>query len=292
MRVPTGVLTAATHLVAGVASFLLALVFTAVLPFGLGSDLPLGLVVVVGLVAGGVLEEQVVRLVTRAGALTEAELQVLSALPVMEERRRVLVCRRTAGVVAPVVIMGKFTVVSAALVEALYRGWVSVPEMSALLVHARGHHQLAAPRRGEVAMVVVETPWRLVAAVLRGARRAFAWMPLGSLAWEWRGVVGVVCLVQSVAEGRTWSGVLGAAVIALTYLMPAAGRAVEARATAAGDAAVVQAGLGDVLVDVLSRSGHKLSLGRRLRLQVRTISGAAPSAGPEAPARHLHVVRS
>ena len=85
---------------------------------------------------------------------------------------------------------------------------------------------------------------------------------------------------------------IGAKVIVLTHLLPAAGRAVEARATAAGDAAVVRAGLGDVLVDVLSRSGHNLSLGRRQRLQVRTTSGAAPSAGPEAPARHLHVVRS
>lgn len=64
--------------------------------------MPLGLIVAVGLVAGGVLEEQAVRLATRAGALTEAELQVLSAVPAMEERRRVLVCRQ-------------------------YRGWVSVP---------------------------------------------------------------------------------------------------------------------------------------------------------------------
>ena len=141
-------------------------------------------------------------------------------------------------------------------------------------------------------MVVVETPWRLVAGVFRGVGRAFAWMPLGPLAWQLRGVVGVVCLVQSVAEGRTWSGVLGAAVIALTYLVPAAGRAVETRATAAGDAAVVQAGLGAVLVDVLSRSGHQLSLGRRERLRARTRSGVALSAGPEAAARHLHVVRS
>ena len=74
-----------------VASLLLVLVFTAALPFGLGCVLPLGLIVAVGLVAGGMLDEQAVRLASRAGALTETQLQMLSAVPVMEERRRVLV---------------------------------------------------------------------------------------------------------------------------------------------------------------------------------------------------------
>ena len=292
MRVPTGVLRAAIHLVAVVASFLLVLVFTAVLPLGLGFVVLLGLFVAVGLVAGGVLEGSAVRLATRAGAPTDAELQVLSAVPGLGDRRRVLVYRRIAGTAAPVVMIGPVTVVSAALVQALYRGWVSVPEVTALVVHARGHHQVAAPHRGEVAMVVVETPWRLVAKVFRGVGRAFAWMPLGSLAWRLRGLVGVVCLVQSVAEGRTWSGVLGAGVIALTYLVPAAGRAVEARATAAGDAAAAEAGLGGVLVDVLSRSGHRLSPERRQRLRAPTKPGPPSAPDPAAHARHLHLVRS
>ena len=191
-------------------------------------------------------------------------------------------------------IMGRFTVVSAALVEALYRGWVSTREVTALVVHARAHHQVAALRRGEVAIAVVETPARMVVGVFRGVGRAFAWMPLGSLAWRLRGVVGVVCLVQSVAEGRTWPGVLGAVVIALTYLVPAAGRAIEARATAAGDAEVVRAGLGGVLVEVLGRSGQRLSLERRQRLQASPRSGPSTVArpAPEGPARHLHLVRS
>ena len=40
-----------------------------------------------------------------------------------------------------------------------------------------------------------------------------------TVAWTLRGVVGVICVVQSVAEGRTWPGLLGGAVIALTYLV-------------------------------------------------------------------------
>jgi hypothetical protein len=82
-------------------------------------------------------------------------------------------------------------------------------------------------------------------------------------------------------------------VIALTYLVPAAGRAIEARATAAGDAAVVAVGLGGVFVEVLGRSGQRSSFERRQRLQASPGSGHATVArpAPEGPARHLHLVR-
>ena len=290
---PTGVLRAVTHLVAVVASVLLVLVFTAVLPFGLGSVVLLGLIVAVGLVAGGVLEARAVRLATRASAPTDGDRQVLSTVPDLEQRR-VLVCRSTAGTAAPVVIMGRFTMVSAALVEAMASGWVSTRDVTALVVHARAYHRVAAPRRGEVAFAVVETPAWMVVGVFRGVGRAFAWVPLSSLAWRWRGVVGVVCLVESVAEGRIWPGVLGAVVIALSYLMPAAGHVVEARATAAGDAAVVRAGLGGVLVEVLDCSGQQLTRERRQRLQASPRSGPTTVArpAPQAPARHLQLVRN
>ena len=116
----------------------------------------------------------------------------------------------------------------------------------------------------------------------------------GALAWRLRGVVGAVCLARSVAEGRASPGVLGAVVIALTYLMPAAGRAIEARATAAGDAAVMRACLGGVLFEVLGRSGHRLSWERRRRLQASPRSGPSTVArpAPESSARPLHLVRS
>ena len=61
-------------------------------------------------------------------------------------------------------------------------------------------------------------------ATFRGVGRAFAWLPFMRLAWTLRGVVGVICVVQSVVEDRAWAGLLGGAVIALTYLVPAAGR--------------------------------------------------------------------
>ena len=292
MRVPAGVLKAVTHLVAVVASLLLVLVSTAVLPFGLGSIVLLGMIVVVGLVTGGALEGPAVRLTARASAPTDGELQVLSRIPDLAGAH-VLVCRSTANTAAPVVIMGPFTVVSAALVEALCRGWVSTRVVTALVVHARAHHQVIAIRRAEVAIALVETPWRIVVRIFHGVGGAFAGVPLGTTAWRLRGVVGVVCVVQSVAGGRTVPGVLGAGVIALTYLVPAAGRAIEARATAAGDAEVVAAGLGGSLVEVLGRSGQRLSLERRQRLLAspRPESSTVAIPVPAGPARHLHLVR-
>jgi len=162
-----------------------------------------------------------------------------------------------------------------------------------LLSQKRDERQRA-PRRGEVAVALVETPARMVVGVFRGVGRGIVGVTLSSLAWRWRGVVGVVCLVQSVAEGRIWPGLLGAVVIALSYLVPAAGRAIEARAAAAADAEVVAAGLGEVLVEVLGRSGQRLSRERRQQLQASprpessTVARPAPLGGP---ARHLHLVR-
>jgi hypothetical protein len=88
-------------------------------------------------------------------------------------------------------------------------------------------------------------------------------------------------------------GVLGVGVIALTYLVPAAGRDIEARATAAGDAEVVASGLGGSLVEVLGRSGQRLSLERRQRLQgsPRPKSSTVARPVPAGLARHLQLVR-
>jgi hypothetical protein len=199
-----------------VSSVLLVLVVTAVLLSGLGAVVPLAAIVVAGLVACGVLEGPAVRLATRAGTPTDGELQVLFTVPDLEQPLA-LVGRSAASTTAPVVMMSRFTVVSATLVEALGRGRVSTREVTALVTHARAHHWVAAART------------------------------------------------------------------------------VEVRATAAGDAAVVAAGLGGVFVEVLDRSGHQLPLARRQRLL------ASPTSGPlnvtrlaphETLARRLHLVRS
>jgi hypothetical protein len=150
-----------------------------------------------------------------------------------------------------------------------------------VLAHAVGRRRAIRPRL-EAAVLAATTPWRMVVATFRGVGRAFAWLPIMRVAWTLRGVVGVICVVQSVAEGRTWPGLLGGAVIALTYLVPAAGRVIEARGEVAADQLVVELGLGGVLAGLLRRYGHPMTLERLQRLEV----AAEPPQRPR-----LHLVR-
>jgi hypothetical protein len=60
-------------------------------------------------------------------------------------------------------------------------------------------------------------------------------------------------VVQSVAEGRAAAGLLGGAVIALTYLVSAAGQRIETRTEVAADRLVLALGLGAVLAGLLRR---------------------------------------
>ena len=114
----------------------------------------------------------------------------------------------------------------------------------------------------------------------RGVGRAFAWLPFMRLAWTLRGVVGVICVVQSVVEDRAWAGLLGGAVIALTYLVPAAGRRIELHTEAAADQFVLSLGLGPVLAGLLRRYGHPMSLERMQRLETAVEQ-------PQRPRLHL-----
>src|SRR3546814_2407428 len=69
----------------------------------------------------------------------------------------------------------------------------------AAMAHAVGRRRAIRPR-SELAVLAATVPWRLVVATFRGVGQAFAWLPFMRLAWTLRGVVGVICIVQSVAE--------------------------------------------------------------------------------------------
>ena len=99
-------------------------------------------------------------------------------------------------------------VVTPGLVEATYRGGVTGAEAAAVLAHAVGRRRAIRPRL-ELAVLAATTPWRMVVATFRGVGRAFAWLPFMRVAWTLRGVVGVICVVQSVAEGRACAGAAG-----------------------------------------------------------------------------------
>jgi hypothetical protein len=266
-------------------SLVLTVVVCALLPPAVGLMAFLAAAGVLVALALGQFEVPATAALTRSRPATKAELQVLG--PVLAELGGCgvdvgpLFVRRRQGPSTPVAvaIADRAVVVSPGLVDAAYQGGVTAAEAAAAMAHAVGRRRAIRPRL-ELAVLTATTPWRLVVATFRVAR-AFAWLPFMRLAWTLRGVVGVICIVQSVAEGRAAPGILGGAVIALTYLVPAASRRIEASAEAEADQLVVSLGLGSVLAGLLRRHGHPMTLDRLQRLE----------AAVEQPARpRLHLV--
>lgn len=286
MRFPMTVLRVVTLAPALLVSFVLTVVVCALLPPALGL---VAFLVAAGLLAAlalGQFEVPAIATLTRSRPATAAELQVMA--PVLAELggRSVdvdaLFVRHRQGPSTPVAvaIADRAVVVTPGLVDARYRGGVTAAEAAAAMAHAVGRQRAIRPRL-ELAVLAATTPWRLVVGTFRGVGRAFAWLPFMRLAWTLRGVVGVICIVQSVAEGRAAPGILGGAVIALTYLVPAASRRIEAWSEAAADQLVVSLGLGSVLAGLLRRHRHPMTLERLQRLE---------TAVEQQPRPRLHLV--
>ncbi|WP_157550567.1 hypothetical protein [Nocardioides jensenii] len=285
MKVPMTVLRVVTLGPALLVSFVLAVVVFAVVPPLLGLVLFLAWAAVLVALALGQLEDTALGLLTGSRPASEAEARVMA--PVLAELggRGIdvgsLYVRRVQRPQTPVALAigHRAVVITPGLVEGTYRGAVSGAEAVAVLAHAVGRRRAIRPRL-ETAVLAATTPWRMVVAAFRGVGQAFAWLPFMRVAWTLRGVVGGICVVQSVAEGRTWPGLLGGTVIALTYLVPAAGRVIEARADAGADQLVVELGLGGVLAGLLRRYGYPMTLERLHRLE-------ASATPPQRPRLHL-----
>lgn len=285
MRFPMTVLRVVTVEPALLVSFVLTVVVCALLPPALGLVAFMAAGGVLVALALGQLQEPAIAALTRSRPATEAEYGVLA--PVLAELggRGVdvgaLFVRRVQRPTTPVAVaIGRRTVVvSPGLVEATYRGGVTGAEVAAALAHAVGRRQAIQPRL-ELAVLAATTPWRLMVATVRGVGRAFAWVPFMRLAWTLRCVVGVICVVQSIAEDRAWAGVLGGAVIALTYLVPAAARRIELHTEAEADQFVLSVDLGPVLAGLLRRYRHPMTIERMQRLQT-------VAEQPQRPQLHL-----
>ena len=284
MRFPMTVLRVVSLGPALLVSFVLTVVVCALLPPALALVLFLAAAGVLVALSLGQLEETAIAVLTRSRPATEGEFRVLAPALAELGGRGVEVgavyVRRVQRPTTPVAlaIAHRAVVVTPRLVESTYRGGVTVAEAAAVLVHAVGRRRAIRPRL-ELAVLAATTPWRLVVATFRGVARAFAWLPFMRLAWTLRGVLGVVCVVQSVAEGRAAPGLLGGTVIALTYLVPAAGRRIEIRAEAAADQLVLALGLGGLLAGLLRRYGHTMSIERLQRLET--------AVQPQRPRLHL-----
>jgi hypothetical protein len=200
--------------------------------------------------------------------------------------RQWLVRRSVGPRTRPAELLGRTTlVVTPWLIEATYRGLLTVEEAAAVVVHAEGRWRCQRPR-GELAVLVLTLPWRAAGVMARGVGQAAAWFPLVRFAWAVRGVVGVVAVVQQVQEGRAPLGVLAGTIVAMSYLVPAAARARAARVEEIADQAVVRHGLGVVLAGLLQRYRLPVSLARLQRLQ----AGHAPAGHRPGPDR-LRLVR-
>lgn len=272
MKIPMTVLKATTFWPATLVSFVLFMVVVALVPPFLSLPLVLAATALLVALASGRLEEPAVELLTGARPAAAGERQVMGS--VVDGLARVgitdlelLVRRRQRASSPAVTVLGRRSVLlTPGLVEAVCRGWVATEEVVALVAQAVAARRARRPR-AELAALVATSPWRVVVMVFRGVGAAFAWLPFMGMAWALRGVVAVICVLQSVVEGRAAVGLLGGSVIALTYVVPAAARVLQARTEAIGDQFVVDQRLGGVLARFLIRYGHPVSVERLRHLE-------------------------
>jgi len=281
MRVPLSVLKLVVMVPALLVSGVLTLMVLVVLPPAVGLLGFLAAGAALGVLVAGGLEGPAVQLLTRARAATEGERAALAPFLAsdigMGMPAIALYVRRAPRVeTPPAVVVGKSSlVVTPWLIEATYRGWITREEATAVVLHAGGRHR-AGRHRLEVAVLAATTPWRAVSAVARGVGQSFASLPLTWFAWSLRGLVGGVAVVQSAVEGRAVSGAIAGGFVALTYLVPAAARAREAKFEVEADRLVVDRGLGVDLAGLLRRSGVPVRVERLQRLEHRPLSRPVP----------------
>jgi hypothetical protein len=273
-----------------VASMLLVLMLSALLPPLVGLPGFLAWVVLPALLAGGLLEGPVLRVVRGARRPDRSEQAVLAPVLARLAAARVLVpdlyIDPHPGSAEPAAVLGRASlVVSTGLVDAIYRVRLSPVEAAALVARAVGRHR-ARPHSCDLALGAWTAPCRGVLTVAGRVGAAASWFPLLRPAWQLRFIIAIVCVVQSVAGGRTIYGLIAGGFIALTYLVPAANRAIERRVEYAADTYLLDHGLGAVLAGLLRRRGCPVPLKRLHRLTSST-NPAADGSAPQRPTLRL-----
>ena len=216
-----------------------------------------GLALMVVLCAGG-LERPAVRLVGRARALSEAEAAALAPAVALLcrtgfGRPAVELYVRAGQVEISACAAGRRSVVvSAGLVRACQLGRLPADQAAAVIAAEVGRIRLG-QNRFDVAVAFWTIPWQLLRAACLPIANTVALFPLTAFAWRIRFVVSTIAVVQSVAEGRTTSGVVVAVFIALTYLTPWWQRQWDSRSQDDADRFVADHGLGDALGRFLRR---------------------------------------
>lgn len=286
MRVPMRVLKLVVGGPTVLASVLLWVVAFALLPPIVGLLAFVTGVGILGLLTVGVGERAAVRLLAASRRATPSEEEALAPLAArlavlgIVRGREVLVRGGVGRRTPPAQLVGDgVLVVTPWLVEAPGRGWLSLDEAAALVVHADGRRMAERPR-AEVAMLVLALPARAVVELGASVARGLDWVPFLRFAWLLRGVVGAVAVVQQIAAGRALLGIFAGVIVALTYLVPAAARAKVAMVEAAADGVVVRRGLGPAYAEMLERYRLPVSLERMQRLRRRGPTEAQPPVRP------------
>lgn len=293
MKVPMSVLKLTVTVPTVLASAALWVVVLALLPPILGLLAFVAGVATLGLLAVGLVERPVIRLLFAARTAMPGEDEALAPLVArlaglgIASGREVLIRGGAGPRTPPAQLVGDgVLVVTRWLVEAPACGRLALDEAVALVAHAHGRRQAQRPHT-EVAMLVLTLPARAVVATVASLARGLAGVPFLRFAWSIRGLVGAVAVAQQNVEGRPLLGICSGVIVALSYLIPAASRATAARVEASADAVVVGYGLGPALATVMARYQLPVSRARMQRLSER------PAADPEQPVstRRLELVR-
>lgn len=160
-------------------------------------------VVVVGMVAGVVAEQVIIRLVWWARRPSTP-----LAVPGDSGVRIWVTGRRAAGIGQA---GRRHLVVPAA--------WIGRSDLPALLTRER-QRQLVSAGRFDVAYQWFTWPWQLLAALVAGFARGMTWLPLSGFAWRMRMAVAGIAVWQTVVAGQHAATVGIVVVIGLTYLLP------------------------------------------------------------------------
>lgn len=232
--------------------------FIAVIGLGFLPDLGLvaafaGTLVLSLVLACGAWEAPAVRVFGFARSLRPGERgalgPALALLKVLElEPGRVLMRLADTGELPARWIGRRTVIVDPTLVQGLYENRLTREDAAAAIGHAVASQRIG-PSRLDLAARLWAFPWTLLHAVVRQIARAFSWVPAAGFAWQMRFMIGVIVVVQGFQPGGDPAlGIATGALIAISYIAPAADRHWRRVVERAADREVALAGLAGSMV--------------------------------------------
>jgi len=203
-------------------SSLIGSVVIAALPSAVGLGVIAAGVAFAVVLAAGLGEDTVVRILYGARRPTPIESGRL-AVPwqIVTDRVDTAGVRlRVATLGAPLATAGRRHVLLACDVVDAYRaGQLTDGEIAALVAHGIGRLRHGRTRF-DLVWVLWTWPWDFLRGLVVGAGRRLSWIPVGKFAWQIRFLVGGIAVVLETQAGRWPSPIIITAFITLSYLMP------------------------------------------------------------------------